>query len=132
MAHSFVKYNGANVRVHDADLTAVICLLVDAAQKNVKIDGKVRESVLRWANAARTWGPGCIDFDLDTVLPDRRTVNEFRELIGEARRALALFGEKIPGEYLNDRLGLSGVASRQALPVRLAEQVLSDLEKLLS
>ncbi|WP_437631505.1 hypothetical protein [Sorangium sp. So ce854] len=78
---------------------------MDAAEKKVEIEGKVRENVLRWADAARTWGPGCIDLDLDTMLSNRRAVNDFRRLIGEARRALALFGEKIPGEYLNDNWG---------------------------
>jgi hypothetical protein len=132
MSHSFVEYRGKNLRVHDAELNAVTCLLVDAARANAEIEESVREHVLKWAGAARTWGPGCIDLDLDAALPTRLAANVFLSLISDARRALAQFGEKIPAEYLNDRLGLSGVASRQSLPAGLAAQVLIDLEKLVS
>lgn len=130
MAYSFVEYDGRVARVNDADLAAVICLLIDTTAE-VEIGERLREHIRGWADQLQVWGPGCADLKLDSALREVSDRRDFLSVVESAKAKANLFGEAIPGNYLNERLGLDGIMARTSLPVGLVRQVFQQLEEVI-
>lgn len=132
MAHSIIKFCDRRARIHDADLMAVLCLVIDAAVEASRLEPTLRASIHLWQASLRDWGAGCIDLGLDTALSTPSAVNEFVALLGAACRQVTSFGGEVPSNYLNERLQLQGPVARVSLPGPLAWAALASLRELVT
>ncbi len=128
MAHSILVFQGRHVRLHDVDLSAVLCLLVDCARESQDLDAVLMSHVVSWGR--KYWPSGCIDLDLEALLFKPHLVQDFLSLLERSKESAEQHGEYLNAEYLNERLGLEGLAARPSMPMKDILDTFSSLAEL--
>jgi hypothetical protein len=112
MGHSFVEFRDQTQMMHDIEIVTVVHAILDATRKtsgSPQLTDNIKALLNSWSTIIDTYGPGCLDIDLNQFVRTDADRDCMLRLIECSRSMIQRFGSTVPGDYLNRIVGAPGV-----------------------
>ena len=108
MAHSFVSYGEADLRVNDFDLIALVFFLkaVDAPRNGEPL---LKNMFAVWIDSIENDGAGNINLKLDSLLKTPEDLGLLLTALHNVKSQLAALPETIPADFLRKLIEVKGI-----------------------
>jgi hypothetical protein len=112
MGHSFVEFRDQTQMMHDIEIVTVVHAILDATRQTSdfpQLTDNIKALLNSWSTMIDTYGPGCLDIDLNQFLHTDADRDCMFRLIEFSRSKIQCFGPTVPGDYLNRIVDAPGV-----------------------